>query len=298
MNPQDHNIFFLLDNINHHAIKTWIKRHQQITDYTAQHYAFFASRRSQVMEKLKQSLLDEQNEFLLNKAWKRIISQQFSNTPLSTTGSVLNFPGGRFNIGKIDSERFPQFPALYIAEDTETAYLECMGISRNKQIEGLSATELAAAGNYAHFNIIGHLTRVLDLTKKEALANFYGIIKDIHLPIYFRREANQLHINPCLPVNSLNQLYETITIENWRFAPMQLDTPANSQIIGQIARSAGLEAILYTSAKNNHRSLCIFPDNFDNSEAYLEITGNVADTVIDKRLDKETYRNFLPTKWD
>lgn len=298
MNPQDHKIFFLLDSINPRAIKTWAKRHQKIVDYTAQHYAFFASRRSQAMEELKQSLLEEQKEFSLDKTWKRIISQQFSNVPLSTTGSVLSFPGGRFNIGKIDTERFPQFPALYLAEDTETAYLECMGISRNEQMEGLSATELAAAGNFSLFNIIGKLTRVLDLTKKETLANFYEIIKDIQLPIYFRREANQLRINPCLPVSSLNQLYETITIENWRFAPMQLDTPANSQIIGQIARSAGLEAILYTSARNNHRSLCILPDNFENSEAYLEIAGTVADTVVGNRLDKETYKSFLPTKWD
>ena len=234
MNPQDHKIFFLLDSINPHAIKTWIKRHQKIIDYTAQHYAFFASRRSQGMEELKQSLLDEQKEFLLDKNWKRIVSQQFSNAPLSTTGSVLSFPGGRFNIGKIDTERFPQFPALYIAEDTETAYLECMGISRSEQIEGLSAMELAAAGNFSHFNIIGKLTRVLDLTKKETLANFYEIIKDIQLPIYFRREANQLHINPCLPVNSLNQLYETITIENWRFAPMQLDTPQTRKLLDKL----------------------------------------------------------------
>jgi hypothetical protein len=153
MNPQDHKIFFLLDSINPRAIKTWAKRHQKIVDYTAQHYAFFASRRSQVMEELKQSLLDEQKELSLDKSWKRIISQQFSNGPLSTAGSVLNFPGGRFNIGKIDT-RFPQFPALYIAEDTETAYLECMGISRSEQIEGLSALELAAAGNFSHFNIM------------------------------------------------------------------------------------------------------------------------------------------------
>jgi len=298
MNPQDHKIFFLLDAITPHAIKTWVKCHQKIVDYTAQHYAFFASRRSQVMEELKQSLLDEQKEFSLDKTWKRIISQQFSNAPLSTTGSVLYFPGGRFNIGKMDTERFPQFPALYLAEDTETAYLESMGIARSEKIEGLSAMELTVAGNFSHFNILGKLIRVLDLLNKDTLFKFYEIIKDIQLPIYFRREANQLGINPCLPVSSLNQLYETITTENWRFAPMQLDTPANSQIIGQIARSAGLEAILYASAKNNHRSLCIFPENFENSDAYLEIVGNVADTVIGTRLDRDTYRNFLPTKWD
>lgn len=249
------------------------------------------------MEGLKQSLVYEQIEFTF-KSWKRIVSQQFSNTPLSTTGSVLSFPGGRFNIGKIDCDRFPQFPALYIAEDTQTAYLESMGLTQTQQADGLSANELAAAGNFSHFNINGNLAVVLDLTKKEALTKFYEIIKDIELPIYFRREAKKLGINPLLPVNSLNQLYDSIFIGDWRLAPMQFDTPSNSQVVGQIARNAGFEAILYPSVRNKHPSLCIFPDNFENSDSYIEIIGTVADTVVDKRMDKETYRDFLPTRWD
>ncbi len=298
MNPQDHKIFFLLDAINPHAIKTWIKRHQKITDYTAQHYAFFANRRSQVMEELKRALRDEQKEYVFDKSWSRIVSHQYSNTPLSTTGSVLSIPGGRFNVGKIDVARFPQFPALYLAENTETAYLESLGLTRNESIDGLTAKELAAAGNFSHFQITGRITQVLDLTQKTALANFYELIKDIQLPIYFRQEARVLGINPPLPVNSLDELYETIFSDEWRFAPMQLDIPANSQILGQIARSAGLEAILYTSVKCGHLALCVFPDNFKNSESCIQIVGEVADTVMDKRLDKNTYEKFLPAKWD
>ncbi len=295
MNPQDHKIFFLLDQINPHAIKTWIKRHQKIIDYTAQHHAFFASRRSQVMENLRQALREEQKEYVFDKSWKRIVSQQYSNNPLSTTGSVLSIPGGRFNIGNIDIERFPQFPALYLAENTQTAYLESLGLTQNESINGLTADELAVAGNFSHFQVIGKITQVLDLTKKEALTNFYELIKDIELPIYFRSEARSLAINPGLPVDSLQQLYDSIFANNWRFAPMQLDVPANSQILGQIARSAGLEAILYPSVRSRHLSLCLFPDNFKDSESYIEIVGEVADTVIHRRLDKNTYEKFLPT---
>ncbi|TAK73417.1 MAG: RES domain-containing protein [Gammaproteobacteria bacterium] len=298
MNPQDHKIFFLLDEINPHAIKTWIKRHQKIVDYTAQHHAFFASRRSQVMEKLRRVLRDEQKEYVLDNPWSRIVSQQYSNTPLSTTGSVLSMPGGRFNIGKIDTERFPQFPALYLAEDMQTAYLESVGLTQNESINGLTTNELAVAGNFSHFQITGQVAQILDLTKEETLVNFYELIKDIELPIYFRREAKNLGINPPLPVNSLKQLYDTIFAEDWRFAPMQLDIPANSQILGQIARSAGLEGILYRSVRCRHLSLCLFPDNFKNSESCIEIVGEAADTVIDRRLDKNTYEKFLPTKWD
>lgn len=298
MNPQDHKIFFLLDKINPHAIRTWIKRHQEIIDYTAQHFAFFASRRSQVMESLKQALREEQQEYILKKPWKRIVSQQFSNTPLSTTGSVLHFPGGRFNIGKIDTVRFPQFPALYLAQDTQTAFLECLGLTQTGKIDGLTSEELAVAGNFSHFNIIGKFHQILDLTTQGPLTSFYNLLKDIELPIYFKREASKLGINPRLPVNSLNQLYNSIFVEDWRLAPMQFDVPANSQIIGQIAKNAGLEAILYPSSKTSHLSLCIFLDNFKNSESYIEIVGKVADSVIDVRIDKCTYEKFLPAKWD
>jgi hypothetical protein len=293
MNFVDNTLFLILDTINPHAIRTWIKHHQGIIDYTAEHYAFFAGRRSQLMDELKQSLLYEQKKFEFSQ-WRRIVSNQYSNTPLSTTGSVLSFPGGRFNIGIID-ERFPQFPALYIAEDTETAYLESMGLRRTDNIAGLTANELAAAGNFSHYNIRGSLTQILDLTILDSVKGFYEIINNIQLPIYYRHEASRLKINPMNPVNSLAQLHETILNENWRLMPMQFDVPANSQILGQIARAAGLEGILYPSTITGHKSIAVFPDNFKNSEAYIEIEGKTANTVINKKIDQNTYQLYLPT---
>lgn len=113
MKADDHRIFILLESLPPRAIKTWIKRHDELIDYVAEHYSYFAHKRSQVMENLKQSLLSNGVYFEF-KEYRRIVSQQYSNTPLSTAGSVLSFPGGRFNIGNID-ERFAQFPALYLA---------------------------------------------------------------------------------------------------------------------------------------------------------------------------------------
>ncbi len=62
--------------------------------------------------------------------------------------------------------------------------------------------------------------------------------------------------------------------------PMQFDAPANSQVLGQIAHSAGIEAILYPSVKTNKKALAIYPENFLNSDAFIEIAGSVAETVI------------------
>src|SRR5260221_14726179 len=117
MNLPDHNLFFLLDSFPPRAIKPWIKHHDELLEYTAEHFAWFAHQRSRMMDALKKSLLENAENFSFKK-WIRMVSQQFSNTPFSTFGSIKNFPGGRFNIGTIDIERFPQFPALYLAEDS------------------------------------------------------------------------------------------------------------------------------------------------------------------------------------
>jgi hypothetical protein len=293
MKPFDHRIFFLLDNLPPRAIKSWIKLHDKIIDYTAEHFAYFAHKRSQLIENLKQSLQEKTTSFEFSN-WRRIISHQFSNAPLSTLGSVKSFPGGRFNIGDIDIERFPKFPALYLAEDTTTAFLEVMGLKPEIIADGLTGKELAAAGNYSHFVVQGRLTNILDLTNSESLQPFYTNLKNIELPIYYRKKANQLKISPMPPVKNLEELRKTLFAEEWRLMPMQFDAPANSQILGQIAHSAGIEAILYPSVKTNQKALAVYPENFINSDAFVEITGAVAETVIHTRIDKDTYKNFLP----
>ncbi|MDR3491867.1 MAG: RES family NAD+ phosphorylase [Gammaproteobacteria bacterium] len=293
MKPYDHRIFTLLDSVPPRAIKTWIKLHDNVIDYTAEHFAYFAHRRSQVMEQLKQSLLDNTTSFEFN-GWRRIVSQQFSNTPLSTIGSIKSFPGGRFNIGVIDIERFPQFAALYLAEDTTTAFLEMTGLKSENVTDGLTAKELAVAGNFSSFVIRGKLFTVLDLTNPESLQEFCTHLKGIQLPFYYTKKAAQLKIPTMLPIKNLSELRKTLLLENWRLMPMQFDVPANSQVLGQIAHSAGIEAILYPSVKTNKKALAIYPENFADSDASIEITGNVANTVLHTRIDKNTYKNFLP----
>jgi len=293
MKPFDHRIFFLLDNIQPRAIKSWIKLHDKIIDYTAEHFSYFAHKRSQCIEDLKQSLQENTSSFDFSN-WRRIVSHQFSNTPLSTLGSVKSFPGGRFNIGDIDIERFPKFPALYLAEDTATAFAEVMGLKPDIITNGLTGQELAVAGNFSHFVIQGKLTNILDLTNAESLQQFYAHLKNIELPIYYHRKAKQLKISPMRPVKSLEELRKTLFAEEWRLMPMQFDAPANSQILGQIAHSAGIEAILYPSSKTGKKALAVYPENFINSDAFVEITGVVAETVTHTKINKETYKNFLP----
>ena len=60
--------------------------------------------------------------------WVRVVKYRWSLEPLSACGSILGGGGGRFNIGDIDTTRFPPFPAVYLAENEETASCEVFGV--------------------------------------------------------------------------------------------------------------------------------------------------------------------------
>jgi hypothetical protein len=56
--------------------------------------------------------------------WVRVVTYQFSDAPLSCAGS-LQYIGGRFNAGaELDANTLNPWPALYLAEDFETAFRE------------------------------------------------------------------------------------------------------------------------------------------------------------------------------
>jgi hypothetical protein len=75
--------------------------------------------------------------------WCRIANFKYALTALSPAGSLTHV-GGRFNFGRdIDEARFAPFPALYIAEDFETAYREYYGLSKGATAGGLTPEELS-----------------------------------------------------------------------------------------------------------------------------------------------------------
>lgn len=111
------------------------------------------------------------------------------------------------------------------------------------------------AGNFSHFIIDGSLTTVLDLTKQESLSDFFDLISHIVLPAYYIKRAAKIKIPPMRPVKTLKELRDTLFREDWRLMPMQLDVPANSQVLGQIAYAAGIEGILFPSVKTGKKIL-------------------------------------------
>ena len=66
-----------------------------------------------------------------------------------------------------------------------------------------------------------------------------------------------------------------------------------SGCLGQIAYEAGIEGVLFPSVKTKKKNLAVYPENFKDSYAYIEVRGEVAASVVDKRIDKDTYKKFI-----
>ncbi len=134
------------------------------------------------------------------------------------------------------------------------------------------------------------MTQVLSLNDTLMLKAFFNVIKNIKLPKNLVTDARKLNINPMLPVKDVKELKNTLLDPSWRSVPMHFDVPSNSQIFGQIAQAAGIEAILYPSkmSDKNH-CLAVFPENLKNSTSFVEIEDSVPVLVKNKRLDSETY---------
>ena len=104
-------------------IRRFKQQQEFILDHYYAHYIYFQRERSKRFERIKESILKNTLSYEF-KNWHRVIDLAFVESALSSLGSLLNDPGGRFNIGSIDDIKFSKFPALYIAEDYEIAYRE------------------------------------------------------------------------------------------------------------------------------------------------------------------------------
>jgi len=115
------------------------KLYEDLVEFHWRYYFELAFQRKKIRDELNASLRDAAASFEFSQ-WQRIVKYKYSLDPLSATGS-LSDPGGRFNIGAIDTTRYPMFPALYLAADKGTALAEVLG--REKDVGSLTPEELA-----------------------------------------------------------------------------------------------------------------------------------------------------------
>jgi len=282
---------YLLDFGRLEEIPTSKVLHQQFLKYHWEYYCAVAFQRAQIQDLLWQSLREQASSFQFPR-WQRAVQYQYALDPLSARGSLTD-PGGRFNIGGIDPPRYMAFPGLYLASDKDTAIDELL--SRGKRKELLSPEELALArsGSIAVVSVSGKLESVIDLREKHVLKTFVDLVKDFQVPSTFIQEAKRLNIQQPRLIRTVNELMHILMEPNWRFMPMQCEAPAPSQIFGQIVMESGVEGIVYKSVLSMAPCLAIFPQNFINSAAYVELDDPVPEETFQKRIDASTFPKFI-----
>ena len=136
--------------------------------------------RSQLLDALRQ----QQSKPLPMQGWVRIVDYQYTNMPLSSAGSLTGY-GGRFNPGTdLDPGTLMPWPALYLAEDYETAYREKFQIKSSQTIDGLKPEELALQNGRSHSTVLlqGRIDRAFDMTVPRNLDSVAHVLTKIKMP--------------------------------------------------------------------------------------------------------------------
>ena len=260
------------------------KKLSRYKDYLFDEYNYYFNER----EKLKKEITFSLNEKVIPysfKNWFRLTRTKYAMNPLNCKGSVENATGGRFNIGGIKKDRFPTFSALYIGNGKETCIKEVYS--------GMEHFFNSKRGD-SFFQISGHIYSALDTTKKGSLNKFVKTIKQITLSEQLQNRFKKLNIKEeRASIQSMKQFEKIIYHKNWKIDPNIYDIPAPSQIFGQLAKNAGIEAILYKSTRKSREGLCmaVFPENFKNSESYIKLEDCPKD-IVNKKMNSETFENF------
>lgn len=283
-----HKNSYFLDRFSLRDVRLQRQRYQTVADYFWDHYCYFSQQRSFIIAELKTALASNCCSYSFSKG-QRVLNYKFSLEPLSARGSIVNDPGGRFNIGDIDQIKFPRFPALYLAEDRETAYREKYGLDQNEKRNGLTSNELqfTSKDSITIVTLKGEINQVINLNKT-SLQDFFDSVKKIKISDNLIKRANKLNIDPMYHVKTIKELLDSLLWDNWREIPMLFDIPAASQIFGQIAYAAGIEAILYPSKLTKKNCLAVFPENFAQSTSFIEIADDVPSAVKYKKLDSQS----------
>jgi hypothetical protein len=219
-----------------------------------------------------------------------VVDYRYSLAPLSSAGSVLNDPGGRFNIGDIDATKFPTFPGLYLASNPETALLERFGGSDG----ALGPLDLALrkASSYSNVAVNGEIGTVVNLDDPAKLQPFVDIVGGFTVPAEFASRARRLGLTPLQLVDSAAALRRELVDARWRNFPMQVDVPSSSQIFGQLVADAGIEGILYPSVKTQAPCLVVFPHKLAPT-SYVELADVAPPEVRHPRLDSSSWRDLV-----
>lgn len=252
---------------------------------------YLADEREKRLDEITDALLANTEHFIEGKNFSRIVGSKFSLSPLSSKGSYLMPPGGRFNIGQsISFQRY--FPALYVANDYDTAFHEKFSIESdiNEEI----STSLRKPDSFTHHRINFKLDKIIDLTNDRAINAFYEVVKDIKMPKIYSDQAKRLKLKMNV-VFSSSELKQTIFDPRYQQWDYWIDQPSPSQWFAHYVRYAGIQGIRYPSLrKMNGENVAIFLDTFEETDSVVELS-DVSDFVplTNIRVNSENFNLFI-----
>ena len=229
------------------------------------------------------------------KRWTRIVEYRYSTESLSAAGSME--VGGRFNVGRdLDPRVFPPFPALYIAEDFETAYCEKFGApSKSSGTAAFKGQEFALRhpGSFTSVELVGEVLQLFDLTATRSLGPFTKVISSFSISADLAALAKKLGIKPPWLATTPSVLRRTLLAPHWRGMPAQFEIPANSQVFGRLLIEAGFEGVLYPLSKGSGLCIAVVPESLAAGESYVELADESPAGVRVTRMDSETWRGLV-----
>lgn len=281
---------YLLDRFSEKDLRQWKRQAELLREYRVKEYYYLESLRAVHKEKITIALTSAQLSRLDVKGWIRIVDYKYSLEPLSAIGSL--YVSGRFNVGRdVDPDVFPAFPALYVAEDYDTAYAEKFTAGQqNLGSEGLAGHELALRkpASFSSVAVKGVLYNVFDLRNARTLRAFAKVVRKFELSTELKEMAKAVGNEGPYIARAPADFKKSFLAENWRFWPMQYDLPANPQIFGRLLLDAGFDAVVYPSTKGAGDCVAVLIDNLMASGSFLELADDAPPGVTTKRLDKET----------
>lgn len=294
--PQDPALkITLLDQFSGRDLEKWSELSEDLDELQRVLFFHLQPERQRIDADLLQSLSRHEPAAIDLGGWCRMVNYQFSLSPLSAAGS-LHGVGGRFNAGiELDRNTLHPWPALYLAEDFETAFREYFQLPSDSYIDGLTPLDMALLTDVSLTNVQlqGRLVNLFDATRPRVFDRLVSTLATIPLPHKASKLARKLKLAKGDPsmITTVAKLRTAVFESNWRVLPMQFGLPSQSQIVGDLIRRAGFEGVLYPSSKGNGRCVAIFPDQLHansrvslsasapNPEVISELTSDTADLL-------------------
>lgn len=236
---------------------------EEASECEEQGYHELHEQRRKISNKISESLREAStNKKFSNNFWFRTVAWKYSPQPLSLEGNIQR--GGRLNFGTAlgDKNRFPPFPAIHLAETKEASELEFFkkdDLSRTIPTTTVSCSLL--------------LKNYIDLRNTRTLSKFVKLIKGFSYSDPLKKKRRKIgykHRNAV--VTSLRLLNEVLLEEEWENYQISHKIPSGSQIFGSLVYRAGIEGIMYPSAKGNKLNLAVFVKNIKEG-SFIQIHG-------------------------